>query len=123
MKYLTEGLSLSGTVSYKDTYRKARTERYNPAIYQVGINPDNPLDYVFYGGNSSPVDIDDNINSSGYNYKSYSLYLEAKLEYKRKFGKHDVYGLFLYNAQKSSNPGLQFPVRDDRVCRKNHIFI
>ena len=110
MKYLTEGLSLSGTVSYKDTYRKARTERYNPAIYQVGINPDNPLDYVFYGGNSSPVDIDDNINSSGYNYKSYSLYLEAKLEYKRKFGKHDVYGLLLYNAQKSSNPGLQFLV-------------
>ena len=110
MKYLTEGLSLSGSVSYKDIYRKARKETYMPQTYQVGIDPENPMEYVFYGGTTSPVNIDDNISSSGYNYKSYSLYLEAKLEYKRKFGKHDVYGLLLYNAQKSSNPGLQYLV-------------
>src|SRR5690606_2914643 len=47
LDYLVSGLSVSGTVSYSDTYQKGRTNTYQPPRYNVGRNPDNPGELIF----------------------------------------------------------------------------
>lgn len=108
MDYLTKGLSISGAVSYDDTYRKSRTEYREPQIYKVGRNPNNPNELLFFGGIAKPATVNDNVSS--YNYKRNSLYLEAKVDYNRTFGLHNVTALALISASQQKNPSLAFLV-------------
>ena len=104
MDYLTEGLTLSGTVSYNGTYSKSRVIWGNVPTYTMYRNPDNPLEYIYSGGVMNAQGIED----GSYRSKWRKLYLEAKLDYARSFGKHDVTGMILMNAQKVFDPSLAY---------------
>jgi len=104
MDYLTKGLSVSGTVAYNDTYQKGTLNSYTPPQYTAFRNPENPNEIVYVGGITSPTSINDNTG----NYKWNQLYLEAKLNYERTFGKHAVTGLLLYNIQQTNDPTLMY---------------
>src|SRR5690606_12185877 len=106
LDYLVDGLNVSGTVSYSDTYQKGRTNTYQPPRYNVGRHPDNPTEILFFGGSTSPVSISDNV----YNNEYSRLYLEGKVEYSTTLGKHALSGLLLYNAQQLRDPNLEFNV-------------
>ena len=106
MDYITPGLALSGTVSYNDTYQKGVTTQQWVPTYSAARNPDNPNDILYFGGVTEPTNISDNV----FNNKWNRIYLEAKLDYSRTFGKHAVTGLILYNAQKTKDPSLMYNV-------------
>jgi TonB-linked SusC/RagA family outer membrane protein len=106
MDYLTQGLSASGSFSYNDTYRKGMIEYIPVPNYSMFRNPDNPNEFVFMGGVSSPSSISDN----QYNYKRTQIYLEGKINYERTFDRHAITGMLLYNAQRVKDPGLMFNV-------------
>ncbi|MGC4235511.1 MAG: TonB-dependent receptor [Niabella sp.] len=106
MNYLTPGLSLNGAVSYYDTYTTGKQIWRSVPRYAAMRNPDNPAEIVFIGGTVGPESVTDNQN----NYKWRQYYMEASLNYDRKFGDHAVTGLLLYNAQRTYDPGLLFSV-------------
>ena len=104
MNYLTEGLSVSGTVSYTGTYRKGRVIWNSVPVYSLYLNPENPTEYIFSGGVESAKGIEDN----KYNYKWRKLYFEGKINYDRTFGRHNVAGMLLLNAQRIHDPSLAY---------------
>lgn len=108
MDYLTRGLKIGLAVSYHDMYKKSRVEKRSAPTYKVGRNPEDPTEILFFGGVVSPTDVTD--NSSSYNYKQNSMYLEGRIEYNRTFNRHSVSALALFNAQQKRNPGLQYNV-------------
>jgi len=106
MDYITEGLSVSGTISYNDAYTKGvQTQKYVPT-YTAIRNPENPVEILFFGGTITPATISDNVNNSKWN----QIYIEGKIDYTRTFDKHAVAGLVLYNAQKTKYPGYEYNV-------------
>ncbi len=107
MDYLTPGLSLSAAVSYSDLYRKSSVENRSAPMYRVGRDKTDPTLIYFFGGTIAPTTVTDN---ASYNYKSNSLYLEAKAEYSRTFNRHAVSALLLANAQQRRNPSLAYNV-------------
>jgi TonB-linked SusC/RagA family outer membrane protein len=106
MDYLTQGLSVSGTISYNDTYKKGIRESQTLPQYTAFRNPDNPNEIIYIGGITGPTSLSDNVG----NYKWNQLYLEAKLNYERTFDKHAVNGMLLYNARQVKNPSLEYHV-------------
>jgi len=107
MDYLTKGLSLNGTISYNDVYLKSVVTSRMPQIYTVTRNPSNPSEILFFGGSDQPTVISE---KPYLNNKWNRLYMEAKLNYTRSFGKHNVTGLLLYNVQTTNDPGLEYNV-------------
>lgn len=108
MSYLTPGLNVSAAVSFSDLYKKSAVENRSAPMYKVGRDAVDPTTIYFFGGTVAPTTVTD--NSSSYNYKSNSLYLEAKVEYNRTFNRHAVSGLLLANAQQRRNPSLAYNV-------------
>lgn len=106
MDYLTEGLSVSGAVSYNDLYTKGVVTQNNVPTYSVYRNPSNPNEYIYAGGIENPKTITDNL----YNYKWNQLYLEGKANYTRSFGVHHLTSMLVLNAQRTFDPSLQFRV-------------
>lgn len=106
MDYLAEGLSVSGTVSYNDTYTKGIRKSQILPQYTAFRNPDNPNEIVYIGGITGPMSINDNVG----NYKWNQLYMEAKLNYEHTFDKHAVTGMLLYNARQTKYPSLEYHV-------------
>jgi TonB-linked SusC/RagA family outer membrane protein len=106
MDYLTRGLSVSGSVSYNDVYRKGVITANNVPTYSVYRNPNNPNELIFTGGGESPKTVTDN----QYNYKWNQFYVEGKVDYNRTFGLHDVTGMLVMNAQKTFDPSLEYQV-------------
>lgn len=106
MKYLTEGLTLSGRISYNGSYRKGWIENIPVPTYSMYLNPENPLEKLFFGGSTAPSSIYDR----QYQTKRTQLYLEGKLNYQRIFGDHTVSGMVLYNARRLKHPGLSYNV-------------
>lgn len=104
MDYLTKGLTLSGTVSYKGMYRKGRVIWNNVPVYSVYRNPDNPMQYIFSGGVSSPKSIEDN----KYNDKWRKLYIEGKISWERMFDSHNVTAMVIANASRIHDPSLAY---------------
>lgn len=104
MDYLTEGLSVSGTVAYNGTYQKGRVIWNNVPVYALSRNPENPTETIFSGGVDSAKSIEDN----KYNNKWRKLYFEGKINYGRAFGRHDVSGMLLINAQRIDDPALEY---------------
>lgn len=101
--FITKGLKTHGTISFESynsliqVYSKAR-ERYTAVR-----NQDNEVVLLkswedgAFGASSS----------SGKRRQSYA---EFAINYARKFGKHNVTGLFLYNQQKWFNPSYQYKI-------------
>lgn len=106
LDYLTKGLSLSGTVSYNDTYVKGVYSSQSVPQYSVTRNPVNPAEILFYGGVVGPTTITDNFNSNKWRRQ----YFEGAANYNREFGKHAITGLVLFNAQKTFDPSLLYNV-------------
>jgi len=106
LDYLTKGLSVTGTVSYNDTYIKSVYRTQPIPTYSVTRNPDNPSEILFYGGSVGAASITDNYK----NYKRRQEYYELATNYKREFGKHAVTGLVLVNAQKKYDPSYLYNV-------------
>lgn len=111
MDYLTEGLSLSGTISYSDVYTKGTSIRKWVPTYSACRNPENPSEILLFGGAEQPTTVSDNVHNNKWN----RLYLEAKINYSRTFGKHAVTGLLLYNVQTTRYPGLQYNVPSNLI--------
>ena len=112
MDYLTEGLSLSGTFSYSDWQKKGViTTNANVPQWKAMRDPDNPAEILFIGGTLQPSTVEDQQYKSKWN----RMYLEAKLDYNRTFGKHNVTGLVLYNAQLTNAPYFAFQVPEGRI--------
>lgn len=106
MEYLTEGLTLSGRISYNGSYRKGWEENIPVPSYSMYRNPENPLELIYVGGVTYPSSIYD----KAYQTKRTQLYLEGKLNYQRTFGDHNVSGMVLYNARRTKYPGLLYGV-------------
>lgn len=111
MNYLTKGLSLSGTISYSDVYTKGTSIRKWVPTYSACRNPENPSEILLFGGAEQPTTVSDNVHNNKWN----RLYLEAKIDYSRAFGKHAVTGLLLYNIQTTKYPGLQYNVPSNLI--------
>ena len=102
--YIIQGLSVTGTFSYNDTYSKGvRREKSIPS-YSVARNPNNLSEILFFGGNLNPVLLEDNFRL----YKWRRVYFEIATNYERTFGKHGVTAMILANGQKTHDPGLEY---------------
>ncbi|MDD4970500.1 MAG: TonB-dependent receptor [Paludibacter sp.] len=106
MDYLTKGLSAHAIVSYDDYYKKGIYTHNSIQTYNVGRDPLDPSNIIYSGGKLSTNSITDNVSD----YKERKFYIEGAINYNRKIGKNSFTGLALANAQKYSNPGLQYNV-------------
>ncbi len=106
MDYLLDGLSLSGTVSYYDTYVTGKLIHNSIPMYGIMREPTDPAEVLFIGGTVGPTFAEDRFG----NYKSRQFYVESALNYANRFGDHAVSGLVLFNAQRHYNPNLLFNV-------------
>lgn len=106
MNYLTQGLSVQGSVSYDNRYSKSMEEWRSLQTYTATRNFDNPNEILFFGGEMGPQSRSDRFRQS----KWRRLYLESSVNYRGSFGNHNVTGLLLTNAQKTFDPGLRFNV-------------
>jgi len=106
LDYLTDGLSLSGTISYNGDYDKGVYRQRSIPQYVATRNPDNPGEVLFLGGAQGPDQLTDNYRNS----KWRRLYMESALNYSKQLERHMVTGLVLFNAQRTYDPGLRFQV-------------
>ena len=92
MDWLTEGLSFKGMVSfdYDSYYLKLFSADY--AVYELN-DRDNYTSIDAY----TQYNTDGELEYSKESSTVYKLYMEAQLNYARKFGKHDVTAMILYN--------------------------
>ena len=92
LPWITDGLSISGTISF-DTYNYTsnRFTRTPNSFMPLGRDTDGKIIWqqTFTGSESLSYS-----NSSSGNM---SIYMEAGINYKRSFGKHDVGAMLLYN--------------------------
>lgn len=93
MDWLTPGLSAKAMVSfdYDAYYNRKFTAGF--ATYELN-DRNNPQDLASF----NRFNTDTELSYAGDNQTTtYKLYIEAQLNYARKFGKHDVTGMLLYN--------------------------
>ncbi|MDD6895635.1 MAG: TonB-dependent receptor [Prevotellaceae bacterium] len=92
MDWLTEGLSVKGMVSfdYDAYYKKIFGRTY--ATYELN-DRDNYMSQDAY----NKYNVDGQLAYSKESSTTYKLYMEAQINYARRFGKHDVTGMVLYN--------------------------
>lgn len=111
LPWITDGLSISGTISF-DTYNNTsnRFTRTPNSFMTIGRDSEGHLLYqqTFTGSESLTYS-----NSSSGNM---SIYIEAGVNYKRTFGKHDVSAMLLYNQSdekdtKASSVETALPYR------------
>ena len=97
MDWLTEGLSAKAMVSfdYDSYYKRNFTNTF--ATYELGKNEDGTFKDHTLQDNYNRFNADGELAYSKGNSTTYKLYMEAQLNYARKFGKHDVTGMLLYN--------------------------
>ena len=91
LDWLTEGLSVKGMLSfdYENEHRRNYTKNF--ATYELN-NRDNYNSIDAYNKFNTDTEL-----AYGSSFTSiYKLYMEAQVNYARKFGKHDVTGMMLY---------------------------
>lgn len=106
LDYLIEGLNISGTVSYNNSYNKGIYRQRSIPGYMAARNQADPSEILFFGGVQNPDELRDNYG----NGKWRRLYMESAINYANRFGRHSVTGLILANAQRTYDPGLRFQV-------------
>ena len=97
--YLLKNLKVHATVNYQDNYN--RLIRISPSLpsYSVRRSAENPNILEFFGGGLGQ----DSFSSQGYSNWN-KLYLDAGLNWKESFDKHNVSVLFLGKASKYYMP-------------------
>ena len=92
MDWLTEGLSVKGMVSfdYDSYYRKTFGRTY--ATYELNDRNNYTMQDAY-----NKYNVDGQLGYSKSSSTTYKLYMEAQINYARRFGKHDVTGMVLYN--------------------------
>ena len=92
MDWLTEGLSVKGMVSfdYDSYYRKTFGRTY--ATYELNDRDNYTMQDAY-----NKYNVDGQLGYSKSSSTIYKLYMEAQINYARRFGKHDVTGMVLYN--------------------------
>lgn len=100
---ITKGLSTHATVSYNNFNSQAIFYRKDVVTYIAKRLPDQSIVYVPQN-DPSPFGFSESFG------KNRKVYFEAGLDYARKFGDHNLGGLFLYNQSKRYDPGLAFLV-------------
>jgi len=104
MDYLLNGLSLRGAVSYKSFYTDNVTYNRQGQVYNAYRTDTGDVIFLPPGGRD-PLQ-----TGWGLDTKTARIYLEAGIEYARKFGDHNVTGLLLYNQSKDFDPSLQYNI-------------
>ena len=101
--FITKGLSAHATLSYNNFYDHNITYKRNIVEYKAKRLPDNSIVYIPLS-DPQPFDFSE---SFGKNRKAY---LEAGVDYARKFGDHNVTAMILYNQSKLYDPNLAYLV-------------
>lgn len=107
MGFLTPGLSFKVKASYNSEYTQQKNRKNghgNSTVYMVTLTPD----AVDENGNQIPVYIksgqNDPLPYSESKWGGRNWYAEASFNYNRKFDKHNVGALLLYNQSKTYYP-------------------
>lgn len=104
--FITEGLSLTALVNFNNWSQNHFTRLLTPFLYTVdteSLDNDNPEYYE-----QMRIQEGTEYISQSYIFRNSDniFYLDAKLNYKRKFGKHDVSGMFMYMMREFINDVL-----------------
>lgn len=99
LDFITKGLSLKLKGSYNSSYSTQKIASSSLATYIPVEQPDGSIGYRKEGSNTQTS------YSRGGEGKYRDWYMEVALNYKRKFGNHNVGGLLLYNQSKDYYPG------------------
>lgn len=86
LNFITEGLSVSGKVAFDSYFRHVQERTKEYAVYELGQDGE-----LIQHGDDTPIAKDASTNQNRF------MTNEAKLEYSRGFGAHNVSGLLLYN--------------------------
>lgn len=105
MDYLTTGLTSHFTIAYDDNYSKGYTVTPSVPTYAAYRDQTDPNKIVFVGGST---DADNSLTDYLFNTSFRKTYLEAGLNYVRDFGKHNITGLVLANAQRYTDNKLSY---------------
>ena len=97
MDFITKGLSLKVKGSYNSSFTHYKKRAAALPYYNAVIKDDGEIGFRQYGD-----DTELNYYESRNAYRNW--YAEASLNYKRKFNKHNVTGLVLYNESKNYYP-------------------
>ena len=92
MDWLTEGLSVKGMASFDYNSYDKTLYQATFATYELN-NRDDFGNIDAY----NRFDADGELAGSKDSYTIYKLYMEAQINYARKFGRHDVTAMVLYN--------------------------
>lgn len=113
LDFLLPGLSVGIKGAYDNQFNMLKTRAGGGVEYQQvsyksyfetegAMNPTDPdydKTYVF-----TPVGADTPLTYSESNGRDQNWYIEARMDYERRFGKHKVTGLFLYNQSRNYYP-------------------
>jgi len=111
LDFITPGLTTHAFISYQN-FNSQVFVNSKPIVSGVGSNVTTFLAMRLANGNIVylPQTVDAQYNFSEAINKNRRTTSEIGINYKRKFGNHNVSGLLLYNQQKTINPGFTFLV-------------
>ena len=98
---ITKGLSIRSLVSYNNYYQQAQYYSKNKESYKAVRLNDGTINYIPIT-EPSPYGFSESMG------KNRKIYFETALNYRNKFGLHNVAGLLLYNQSKFHSPGLAY---------------
>jgi TonB-linked SusC/RagA family outer membrane protein len=104
LDFITQGLSLHGTLSYKNY--NLQTLRYSRGFprYTAIMGTTGKVELISASPNYSNTGISSSANKNRY------VYMEAGLDYSKTFGVHTLSGMLLYNQSQLNDPGLQYVI-------------
>lgn len=100
LDFITEGLSLTGLISFKNwsstsTYRMAPYNMFT--VNKYTRHPDNTVEYELGLTDDEQIPV---LNTTGGTTGDRWFYYQANLDWRRRFGLHDVNALLLYNQDQ-----------------------
>lgn len=99
LDFITKGLSIKLKGSYNSSYSTTKIASSSVATYTPVVDDKGAITYKKSGSDSQT-----SYREGDYG-KGRDWYMELALNYNRKFGNHNVTGLFLYNQSKRYYPG------------------
>lgn len=108
MDFITKGLSLKLKGSFDADMSNTNKRTYDPTTYKMVLNDNGEREYVqIHAGTNKLTDLTNNATAA-----TKKIYLEASLNYTRKFAdKHDVSGMLLYMQKETKQNGVPLPYR------------
>ena len=107
---IVKGLSINARVAYDSYFQSSSSGGIAggiPILYKVYPNPNGDISNPLFKPQTNPEVLPFR-SADSYNGKWRKIYGEASLNYNSSFGKHDVSGLVLANAEKRYDPTYAF---------------